>query len=207
MATEIIEAEDEDLEEGGAGAADKAKKPDPAAVVDPTTAAKTEAESALLKSLGFTDLGKAKAYLDGQRQKERDALTAEEKVNRDIEDRDKTIEELTTKQEAAKGGIIRSSIEGIAQSLSAEHPEDVVGWVLQNRKPDDLWDDKSFAARKDQVDAAVKECKKQRPTWFKGKGSDSPGTLSNHGGSTPRPDSRRIADAQKKQAAKTRKGF
>jgi hypothetical protein len=139
----------------------------------------------LLKDLGFEDPNSLKQFVETGRKLQEAQLTEREKLEKAIQERDAKIETLTKQYTEAVETRLRdkrdAAIRDAAAKTRAEHPEDVLNWILLSGNSAGLVDKDGNVDEK-AVLAQVEACRKERPNWFTGR---SPGSPSNKDGTPP----------------------
>jgi len=139
----------------------------------------------LLKTLGFEDPDSLKSFVDEGRKLQESQLSEREKLQKAIQERDAKIDKLMKEKDEAIQSRVRdkrdAAIRDAANKIRAEHPEDVLTWILTSGDVADMVDESGSVDDK-KVLAQVEACRKERPNWFGGKG---PGVPSNRDGTPP----------------------
>jgi hypothetical protein len=147
--------------------------------------AKRQQREELLKSLGFEDPDSLKTFVAEGRKLQEARLSESEKLTKAIQERDTKLAALQKQYEEAVEARLRdkrdTAIRDAASKIKAEHPEDVLNWILLSGNSAGLVD-KDCNVDDKAVLAQVETCRKERPTWFAGR---SPGVHSSKDGTPP----------------------
>lgn len=172
-------------------------KPDPSWLNPRLEKAAKAAQTKLLKELGFKDLEEAKARLATATPETQAAEKSElEKLRATVE---KETQARIKAEQRQQMSTVASAIR--AAATGAVHVEDVIEKFNLSASLAEYMD--GDEPNKKKIETKLAQLRKERPTWFK----TTPGSPSNSGGTIPKPEKDKLAQAREQLQSQVRRGF